>query len=272
MDDVLITDPSRPNIQRIKDTLNAKFKISDLDPCSYYLNMTVTRDRANRTLRLDQSAYIERFLRHHEMWESKPQSTPMETSARPIPAEDDYHASAELIKTYQSAVGSLIYAMLDTRPDIAFAVSVVSRYSSNPTEAHYSIVKRIFRYLRATVHWHLTYKGPLEDLVGYTDSNWAGDHGTRKSTSGYVYNLGSGAISWSSKRQATVALSTCEAEYIGQTQAAKEAIWLRGLLSQIRPTGALQTVIIFDNNQGAIALTKNPQHHGRVKHIDIQHH
>lgn len=272
VDDVLVTGPSRPDIQRIKDALNAKFKMSDLGPCSYYLGMTVTRDRTNRTLRLGQSAYIERFLRHHGMWESKPQSTPMETSARPLPAEDGYTASAELLKTYQSAVGSLMYAMLGTRPDIAFAVSVVSRYSSNPTEAHYAAVKRIFRYLRATIHWHLTYKGPLQDLIGYTDSDWAGDHDTRRSTSGYIYNLGSGAISWSSKRQATVALSTCEAEYIGQTQAAKEAIWLRGLLSQIRPNGPLQTVIIFGDNQGAIALAKNPQHHGRVKHIDIQHH
>jgi hypothetical protein len=122
------------------------------------------------------------------------------------------------------------------------------------------------------VTWHLTYRGSLQDLIGYTDSDWAGDHATRKSTSGYVYNLGSGAISWSSKRQATVALSTCEAEYIGQTQAAKEAVWLKGLLNEIRPEGGLQTVIIYGDNQGAIALAKNPLHHGRAKHIDIQHH
>ena len=208
MDDILITGPSRADIQRIKDTLHAKFKMSDLGPCSYYLGMTVTRDRSNRTLRLGQSAYIERFLKHHGMWESKPQSTPIETTSRLTPAEEGYTASKDLLKPYQSAVGSLMYAMLGTRPDIAFAVSVVSRYASNPTDTHHSAVKRIFRYLRATVQWHLTYKGPLEDLVGYTDSDWAGDHGTRKSTSGYVYNLGSGAISWSSKRQATVALST----------------------------------------------------------------
>ena len=272
VDDVLVTGPSRTDIQRIKDALHAKFKMSDLGACSYYLGMTVTRDRANRTLRLGQSAYIERFLRQHGMWDSKPQSTPMETTARPVPAEEGYVASAELRQIYQSAVGSLMYAMLGTRPDIAFAVSVVSRFSSNPTEAHYSTVKRIFRYLRSTVTWHLTYRGSLQDLIGYTDSDWAGDHATRKSTSGYIYNLGSGAISWSSKRQPTVALSTCEAEYIGQTQAAKEAVWLKGLLNEIRPKGGLQTVIIYGDNQGAIALAKNPLHHGRAKHIDIQHH
>ena len=272
VDDVVITGPSRSDIQRIKNALNAEFKMSDLGRICYYLGMTVVRDRANRILRLGQSAYIERFLRHHGMWESKPQSTPMETSAKLTPAEEGYTAPAELLKTYQSAVGSLMYAMLGTRPDIAFAVSVVSRYASNPTEAHFSAVKRIFRYLRSTINWHLTYKGTLQNLVGYTDSDWAGDHGTRKSTSGYVFCLGSGAISWSSKRQATVALSTCEAEYVGQTQAAKEAVWLRGLLSQIRPSAPLQTVIIYGDNQGAIALAKNPLHHGRAKHIDIQHH
>ena len=189
--------------------------MSDLGPCSYYLGMTVTGDRTNRTLRLGQSAYIERFLKHHGMWESKPQSTSMETTSRLTPAEEGYTASKDLLKTYQSAVGSLIYAMLGTRPNIAFAVSVVSRYASNPTDTHHSAVKRIFRYLRVTVQWHLTYKGLLEDLVGYTDFDWADDHGTCKSTSGYVYNLGSSAISWLLKRQATVALSTCEAEYIG---------------------------------------------------------
>ena len=171
VDDVIVTGPSRPDIQRIKDALNTKFQMSDLGPCSYYLGMTVTRDRANRTLRLGQATYVERFLRQHGMWDTKPMSTPIETSSRLTPAEPDYLAPADFKKQYQSAVGSLMYAMLGTRPDIAFAVSVVSRYSSNPTPKHYRAVKRIFRYLRTIVHWQLTYKGPLEDLIGYTDSD-----------------------------------------------------------------------------------------------------
>jgi hypothetical protein len=111
-------------------------------------------------------------------------------------------------------------------------------------------------------------------LSGYSDSDWAGDYDTRKSTSGFVFGVGSAAISWSSKLQATVALSTCEAEYIGQTNAAKEAIWLRRLLDEIQPKTANQprATIIYCDNQGAIALAKNPQFHARTKHIDIQHH
>ena len=114
-----------------------------------------------------------------------------------------------------------MYAMLGTRPDLAFAVSVVSRYSSNPTEAHWSAVKRIFRYIKGTLDIQLTFRGLLSSLTGYTDADWAGDRDTRRSPSGFVFNIGSGAISWSSKRQPTVALSSCEAEYMGQMQSDK---------------------------------------------------
>lgn len=119
----------------------------------------------------------------------------------------------------------------------------------------------------------LTFEGPVQALTGYTDSDWAGNRDTRRSTSGFVFTLGSGPISWQSKRQPTVALSTCEAKYTGQTQAAKEAIWLRGLLTQLTGTDQfIRSVIIYGDNQGAIALAKNPQFHARSKHIDIQTH
>ena len=168
-----------------------------------------------------------------------------------------------------------MYAMLGTRPDIAFAVFVVSRYGSNLNESHWKAVKRIFRYLRGSINHELVFRGALKPLTGYTDADWAGDQDTRRSTSGYVFDVGSAAISWSSKRQPTVALSTCEAEYIGQTQATKEAVWLRGLLSQLNANDqshASKTVVIYCDNQGAMTLAKNPQFHARTKHIDIQHH
>jgi hypothetical protein len=165
-----------------------------------------------------------------------------------------------------------MYAMLGTRPDLAFAVSVVSRFASNPTDRHWTAVKRILKYLAGTISMGLVFRGSLTSLNGYTDSDWAGDHDTRRSTSGYVFNVGSAAISWSAKRQPTVSLSSCEAEYIGQTQATKEAIWLQGFLKQIHPDLDGGATIIYGDNQGAIALAKNPQFHARTKHIDIQHH
>jgi hypothetical protein len=237
--------------------------------------MTVTRDRVKRTVTLGQKAYLEKVLEQFGMLDCKPTVTPMETSPKNmVPAETDYIATTELRSCYQSAVGSLMYAMLGTRPDIAYSVSVVSRYSSNPTEAHMSAVKRILRYLKGTIDMELTFRGELSDLTGYTDADWAGDHGTRRSTSGYIFHIGSGAISWSSKRQATVSLSSCEAEYIGQTNATKEAIWLKRFLAQVNfdKFGPPVATIIYCDNQGAMALAKNPQFHGRTKHIETHHH
>jgi hypothetical protein len=141
-----------------------------------------------------------------------------------MPAKEGYKASNDFKMSYQSMVGSLMYAMLGTRPDIAFSVSVVSRYASNPDDSHLKAVKDIYRYLRGTTNYELCFQGTLESLTGYTDASWGDNTSTRRSTSGYTFNLGSGAITWSSKRQPTVALSTCEAELMGQTQACKEAI------------------------------------------------
>ncbi|RKK06535.1 hypothetical protein BFJ65_g18732 [Fusarium oxysporum f. sp. cepae] len=166
--------------------------------------------------------------------------------------------------------------MLGTRPDIAFGVSLCSRYLANPTKAQEAAVKRIMRYLRGTCDFKLEFRGDIRPLTGYTDSDWAGDTETRRSTAGYIFNVGSGAISWAAKRQQSVALSTCEAEYMGQTQATKEAIWLRTLLKELlgglNATDQIAATIIYGDNQGAIAMTKNPQYHSRTKHIAIQEH
>jgi hypothetical protein len=274
VDDLLIAGASKSAIDQIKASLSKRFKMTDLGACHFYLGMEVTRDRPRRTLRLSQAAYIQKVLQEHGFGACKPVTTPMETSSRLVPADQDYQADKAFRRKYQSIVGSLMYAMLGTRPDLAFAVSVISRFSSNPAKAHMKAVERILRYLHETVSMGLVFRGALQPLSGYTDSDWAADPDTRRSTSGYVFTLGSAAISWSSKRQPTVSLSTCEAEYIGQTNATKEAIWLQGFLRQIDPNDdpGLGATIIYGDNQGAIALAKNDQFHGRVKHIDIQHH
>jgi hypothetical protein len=230
--------------------------MSDLGAYHFYLRIEVIRDRPRRTLRLSQKAYIEKVLQDHGFG-----------------SYQNHQADQIFRRKYQSIVGSLIYAMLGTRPDLTFAVSVVSRFSSNPDKTHMKAVERILRYLHDTADLGLVFRGTLQPLSGYTDSDWAGDPDTRRSTSGYVFTLGSAAISWSSKRQPTVSLSTCEAEYIGQTNTTKEAIWLQGFLKQINPGDpGLGATIIYGDNQGAITLAKNDQFHGRVKYIDIQHH
>jgi hypothetical protein len=272
VDDLLIAGASKPNIADLKAALSANFKMSDLGACHFYLGMEIIRDRPNRELRLAQTAYIRKVLREFGMSEAKTVDTPMETSSKLGPALPDYQAPAIFRREYQSAVGSLMYAMLGTRPDIAFAVSVVSRFSANPNPSHMVSVKRIMRYLGATAHMGLVFRGHAKPLSGYTDSDWAGDPDTRRSTSGYVFTLGSGAISWSSKRQPTVSLSTCEAEYVGQTNAVKEAIWLQRFLKDIDPDPVTGATIIYGDNQGAIALAHNDVSHGRNKHMEVKHH
>ena len=136
VNDILIVGSSKSEIQTIKDRLSETFQMTDLGPVSYYLGMKVTRDRPNRIIRLSQAGYVEQILKDHGMWDAKPVSIPMKTTTRPEKASNDYQAPTELRQKYQSAVGSLMYAMLGTRPNIAFAVSVVSRYGSNPTPAH----------------------------------------------------------------------------------------------------------------------------------------
>lgn len=133
-------------------------------------------------------------------------------------------------------------------------------------------VKKVFRYLKGTMDLELAYKGGLQPLRGYSDADYGGDSATRRFTSGYTFLIGSAPISWLSKLQTVVALSTCEAELMAQTLAAKEATWLRRLLADLgAQQGNVAATIIYGDNQGAIALSKDPQNHAKAKHIDIQH-
>jgi hypothetical protein len=132
------------------------------------------------------------------------------------------------------------------------------------------LAQRILRYLKGTKSLRLAYKGQPQKLKGFTDADWGGCRDTRRSTAGYLFNIGSGAISWQSKRQGVVALSTCEAEFLGQTQATKEAVWLRRLLNELNMNQGMNATIICGDNQGAIALSSNPQYHSRTKHMEIQ--
>jgi hypothetical protein len=269
VDDLLIIGPSIAEIKNIKRSLRNRFQMTDLGPCSYYLGMSIRRDRQNRILYLSQQSYIHKVLHQFQMDDCTPVTTPIDTS--PMPEnEADYVCPVNQRIEYQRIVGSLMYIMLGTRGDIAYAVSMASRYLSNPGPQHVNLARRILRYLKGTKTLQLTYKGQLQRLNGFTDADWGGCRNTRRSTAGYLFNIGSGAISWQSKRQSVVALSTCEAEFMGQTQATKEAIWLRRLLNELNVSQGKAATIICGDNQGAIALSSNPQYHSRTKHMEIQ--
>jgi hypothetical protein len=174
---------------------------------------------------------------------------------------------------YANAVGSLMYAMMCTRPDICYAVGLVSKFQSNPGLAHWKAVKRILRYLKGTMDYVLCYQGLDLRLVGYSDADWGGNIDERKSTSGYVFLLNNGAITWSSKKQSCIALSTMEAEYVACLAAVQEAVWLRRFLQHLEIVrDALNPVTIHCDSMAALAYAKDPKYHGRTKHIDIRYH
>jgi hypothetical protein len=171
---------------------------------------------------------------------------------------------------YRETVGALNWAALATRPDIAFAVSTVARFAAKPGPAHWEAVKRIFRYLAGTRDLWLTYGESKRTLEGYADADGSMNE-DRRAVSGYAFLIDGGAVSWSSKRQEIVSLSTTESEYVAAMHGGKEALWLRSLISEV--FGSIkEPTTLFSDNQAAISLTRDHQYHARTKHIDVRYH
>ncbi|XP_058101124.1 secreted RxLR effector protein 161-like [Magnolia sinica] len=202
------------------------------------------------------------------MLECKPIATPMEANARICSEEGKDLEDATM---YQQIVGSLIYFTL-SRPNIAYAVGVVSRFMQTPKKPHLEAVRRILRYLKGMIDLGLLYKkGGACKIVGYCDADYGGDHDTRRSTTGYVFNYGSGAISWCSKRQPIVSLSTTEAEYRAMAMAAQESTWLIQLMRDLHQPDDYPMILRCDN-QSAIYLAENSVFHTRTKHVEVHYH
>jgi len=276
VDDMLIAAKNMLEIKKLKSLLSDEFEIKDLGAAKKILGMEIHRDRKAGKLYLSQKKYIEKILEHFGMQNSKSVSTPLATHFRLSTALAPQSEEEEQFMShvpYSSAVGSIMYAMVCTRPDISQAVSVVSRYMVNPGKVHRQAVKWILRYLRGTTDVDLVYdkgSGFNSNVIGYVDSDYAGDLDKRRSLTGFVFTLSGCAISWNATLQSTVALSTTEVEYMAAAEAVKEAIWLRGLVSDL---GLQQDeTVVFCDSQSAIHLTKNQMYHERTKHIDVRYH
>ncbi|XP_052192797.1 secreted RxLR effector protein 161-like [Diospyros lotus] len=173
---------------------------------------------------------------------------------------------------YTNVIGTIMYSMISTRPDLAFSISLHSRFMSNPGKIHWEALKYVLRYINGSADIGLIYKKNCDvfNLVGYVDSDFAGDRNSQKSTTSFFFTLGGNCISWKSQLQPLVALSSTEAEYVAVTDAFKEAIWLQGLLKEIH---MLQDkVVVFSDSQSAIHLCKNPVYYERTKHVDVKFH
>ncbi|KAG8490319.1 hypothetical protein CXB51_016103 [Gossypium anomalum] len=273
VDDMLIAAKDKGEIRKVKGQLSEEFEMKDLGPAKKILGMEILRDRKTSKLYLSQKGYIEKLLCRFNMRSAKPVSTPLAahfrlSSALSPQSDDEIEYMSHV--PYSSAVGSLMYAMVCSRPDLSYAVSAVSRYMANPGKEHWKAVQWILRCLRGTTDVCLQFGRTEDGVIGYVDADFAGDLDRRRSLTGYVFTIGGCAISWKATLQTTVALSTTEAEYMAITEACKEAIWLKGLFSELNED--LQISTVFCDSQSAIFLTKDQMFHERTKHIDVRYH
>ncbi len=245
--------------------------MKNLGEISHYLDMEV--DVETGKISLQQKTYIKKILKRFQMTDCKPLSISMNPCVANSLLLSKHQADRATIKWYQSAIGSLMWPSVHTRPDISYLVGVLSRYCANLGFIHCNLVIQIFRYSAGTLELGITFKSNVTDeLVGYTDSDRAGLKDRRRSTGGYAFLFSVGPVSHQSKQQATDALSSTEAEYMATTEAIKEALWIGQFLAALGYRLPGQPVSLKADNRGAILLTANPEFHRRTKHIEVRHH
>lgn len=281
VDDSLNCNNNSTLYRDFRKKFEKRFKIKTCDKVELFLGIRVVHDRVNKSITVHQQHYIEACLQKFGLADCKGVDTPMATTRLSV-KDQPIHADPAVHALYREMVGSLLYIASWTRPDIAFAVSELSRFVSNPGQIHLTAAKRIFRYLKKTISAGIQYRWffdlpewqrfALNVLWGFVDSDWAGCPDTRRSTSGYALMLNGAAVSWKSKRQPTVALSSAEAEYISGSSLVQEVIYLRKLLNNLGFPQPGPTVIYADNetciawSEGSIGGSD------RAKHLDLRVH
>jgi hypothetical protein len=275
VDDMTVVTKSKSDIDRFFTQLEKHIKIRRLGKISSILGVKVERDREKRTIHLSQKQYIINMLERYGFADCSTVSTPIDPGVSltleqcPKTAEEKEEMRSV---PYISAIGSIIYLAISTRPDISFAVGRLARYNANPGPAHWQAVKHLFRYLKGTMDYKLSLAPDIttsELFVGYSDADYGGCKDTGYSTGGYVMKMGSGAISWRSKLQDLVVSSTTEAEYVAAHSGGKEVLFLRKLFTELGYSFPSPTTLYLDN-QSAISVSQKPEHHGRMKHLDLK--
>jgi hypothetical protein len=275
VDDLVIAADNLATLNKFKSQMSNRFDMKDLGALRHVLGIRVTHDPITNSITLDQESYIDDLLDRFDMKRCNTVTTPMDPSAvltneqSPQTPEEEKDMAG---KPYRQLIGSLMYAMRGTRPDIAYAIGKLSKFCNNPGPEHWTAAKRVLRYLKGTKHYGIKYTGTsgYPTLEGYADADWAGNKENSKSTSGYVFLLAGGAISWRSRLQTLVALSSTEAEYVALAEAGQETQWLRQMLEDLN-FPQTEPTRMWQDNQGCIALVKG-QGSSRTKHINIKYH
>ena len=268
VDDNILVSDNRPALDAFKKILHDKYEIVDKGPIAYYLGVEIVRDRALRTLKIHQSKYLADVLKSVGIDESctTKYDTPLPAGIH-LSANDGAMYERDL---YRSLVGSLIYLSIWTRPDIAYAVSVLSKHMQNPARDHHVAMRHVLLYLNGTRDLGITYHGhdPLGTctLYGFCDADFAGNPDTRRSRSGWVYMLCGAALSWRSKTQSVCAISTADSEMYAAVAAVKECKYLRDQLARL---GLYQSdpTVLFEDNRATLAIATNGSYREATKHL-----
>ena len=271
VDDILVACATENDAKEVKASLAKRFKMKDFGTISDFLGMEFNLDSNN--VKIHQSKYVTKILGRFGMENCNPRSLPCDLAT----AKMDFNTESPILedpKVFREIVGSLIYLMTCTRPDICYVVSVLSQYMAKPTMAHLNLAKNVLKYLKGTKNEGLIYVA-CESLgiIGYTDADWA-TGSDRRSISGYCFKMNdkSSLISWKSKKQPIVSLSSCESEYIAMAYSIQESSFLQQITYDMKIFQNLEPVHLFVDNIGAIELGKNPVFHQRTKHIDTRYH
>ncbi len=272
VDDLIISASNEILLQSVKDSLSNTFRMKDLGVLSWFLGTEFKC--LGDAIEMSQKQYIEKLLGKFGMAESKPKVTPTVLGLDKFVDMESPELKDPTL--YRAIVGSLIYVMTGTRPDLCYIVTKLSQNMAKPTEANLNAAKHVLRFLKGTTEQSLrfTKSETTLKLIGFCDSDWGGDVCDRRSISGYGFQLldEGPLVSWRSRKQPTVALSTCEAEYMALTDAVQEAKFLKQLCVDLGIVQVSFSVILNVDNQGAINLAKNPMYHKRSKHIDVKYH
>ena len=271
VDDLLVLLKNSQEAVFLRKELERELQVQDLGEISYYLGIEVLRNP--QALVLTQRGFIKKNLARFNLEDLIEAPTPMSQGI--ILEANREKASLETTRLYQQQIGSLMYLMTQTRPDIAYPLGHLARYMSNPNKTHFIALNRLWGYLKRTINYGLFYHTQPKTntrLVGYCDADWGGDRDIRKSTTGYLFLIGGTPVSWASKLQKTVALSTCEAEYMALREAIKEQAYLKIIFNLLPILSPHFDNRIYTDSQSAIDLARNPIFHQRTKHIDIQYH
>ncbi|KAK6149115.1 hypothetical protein DH2020_016640 [Rehmannia glutinosa] len=266
VDDMLIIGSNDKIIKSTKDMLNSRFDMKDMGLADVILGIKISR--TTNGLTLDQSHYVDKILEKFSKDDTSLARTPIDTSQHLSKNRGEAVSQLE----YSRVIGSLMYLMSCTRPDIAYAVSKLSRYTNNPGHDHWKGIVRILRYLRYTRDFGLHYTRYHAVIEGYNDANWISDIKDSKSTSGFVFTLGGATISWKSSKQTVIARSTMESEFIALDKSGEEAEWLRNLLEDIpRWTKHVPAICIHCDSQSAIGRAQSNMYNGKSRHICRRH-